>query len=184
MQTPITHAGDAAHQYFLPRRSRDVVVVIDEDADTQRILGSWLGAAGFTVVVAADARDAESSLAGRRPDVVISELRGRQVDSAVLVDGILATPSLAAAPLIVHTSRVAAADRALAGAVGDLVISKPSRLVDVLAAVRRVMSAPPDRDDEGEAAAGVGHAPHLDPSPVSRGDAVGDEQPQARSPLQ
>lgn len=185
MQTLSTYASPTANRYVLPRPTRVIVVVIDEDTDTQRILGTWLGSVGFTVVAAADAGAAAALLAGRRPAVIISELRGRQVNARVLLDDIRGEPALAAIPLIVHTSRVTPAEQALAGAVADLLIAKPSRLVDVLAAVRMFTSAPSIHgDDEGEAAARARLALDVDSPPMRRGDAVGDEESQPGTALQ
>lgn len=167
-----------------PAPGRAVVVVIDEDEDTRLILAAWLGAAGMTVVCAPDPAAAARALEDRRPTVVVSELRGRGMSAPSLLGGIAAEPALRGVPLVVHTSRATAADRAEAARAGAAAfLTKPTALWTLLQAVWLLIPAPSaaPREDERELAPPPRHARDLDPPPVPFGDAARDREPEPGS---
>ena len=167
------------HLALSPRRP--MVVVIDQDEDTCRILTLLFGAAGMTVVTAGDAATAAAALGGRHPAVVVSELRGRAAFAEFLLEGIAREPALRGAPLVVHTSRLWPSELAhltISNAVA--LFAKPTGLGALLACVRMLATtaSDPGGDHEREHAADAHRAFNVDPPAVPLGDAASDRQPQ------
>jgi DNA-binding response OmpR family regulator len=170
-----------------------MIAVIDEDEDTRRILASYLGSAGFAVVCAAHARDAAVTCTTRPIAVVVSELRGRRVDAASLVEAIRGEPALREAPLIVNTSRVADADRAYARAHGAAAFfTKPTDLRALLRCIWMLVETPSSgvcahtagsrriREDERERTPVAQPTLDVDPPSVPLGDSLCDHEPEPR----
>ncbi|AGP40151.1 hybrid sensor histidine kinase/response regulator [Sorangium cellulosum] len=125
LRTPVGYSG--------PRRT---ILVVDDHPDNRLMLASLLKPLGFTVAQAADGEEALSVAADVRPNLIITDMRMRNVDGIELLRRLRESPDLRGIPVIV--SSASAFERDLqkslaAGAVGF--VSKPVQLSVLLQAL-------------------------------------------------
>jgi twitching motility two-component system response regulator PilG len=119
-----------------PRRT----ILIADDAELFRDLGSLFLARTGEVVTARDGLEALARIADERPAVVVADLDMPRLDGAELCRRIKADPELQAVPVILVTSGDEAANRARAVRAGaDDVIAKPISRVVLIQAVNRFL---------------------------------------------
>ncbi|HEV2765769.1 MAG TPA: response regulator [Pyrinomonadaceae bacterium] len=107
-------------------RRGTTVLVVDDYADTRRVVRWMLEQKGYRVLEAEDGRQAVDSARAERPDLILMDLTMPQVDGFEAARTIRASEGLAEVPIIAVTAHDMAASREGARAAGcDLFISKP-----------------------------------------------------------
>ncbi|AUX20828.1 histidine kinase [Sorangium cellulosum] len=162
-----TSAGDAEPcmpaGYGGPRRT---ILVVDDRLENRLLLASLLEPLGFTVAQAVDGEDALARVAEARPDLIIADMRMRNVDGLELIRRLRESPDHRGIPVLV--SSASAFERDLrtsleAGAVGF--VSKPVQMSALLKALEEHLGitwtpGPESRrapaQDDGPAAAPTG----------------------------
>lgn len=134
---------DATERRILPRprdgRIRPMVLVIEDNADMIRLLGSLLGAE-YEVYTA---RDGESGLRlahRRRPDLVITDVMMPGIDGFEVLRSLRSDAETRAVPVLMLTAREGVDDRVQAQKLGaDAYLTKPFRRSELRATVERML---------------------------------------------
>lgn len=112
------------------------ILVVDDDAAMRRLFSAVLDAAGYTVGIAADGREALQQIEAARPDLVVLDLMMPVMDGWTVLERLR---QIAHPPPVVIVSATADCRRAAqAGAVGCL--SKPVHLRQLLDTCERVLA--------------------------------------------
>ncbi|OBH84843.1 SpoIIE family protein phosphatase [Mycobacterium scrofulaceum] len=149
--TPVSGRGGPAPA---PERSRQLVLIADDNADMRHHLDRVLSAHWETVLAA----DGESALAATRqlrPDAVVTDVMMPGIDGFALVAAIRADPDLAATPVLMLSARAGAeaVDEGYAGGADDY-LPKPFRSQELVDRVKsRLAAVARERDRQRRAAA-------------------------------
>lgn len=81
------------------------VLVVEDDASLRRLLEMRLTLDGYAVRTACDGREALDTLAGWRPDVIITDVMMPRLSGLRLCHAVRADERLAALPIILLTAR-------------------------------------------------------------------------------
>jgi CheY-like chemotaxis protein len=114
------------------------VMVVDDESDVRLIARLVLGAADFDVLEVDSGVSAMAELeAGRRPDVLLLDVRMPGLDGWGLLRQLRADPELEHLPVVVFTADMSARGEAPAELrEGDVLITKPFQADDLLRAVQ------------------------------------------------
>jgi putative two-component system response regulator len=117
------------------------VMVVDDESDVRLIARLVLGAAEFDVLEVDSGASAMAELqAGRRPDVLLLDVRMPGLDGWGLLRQLRADPELEHLPVVVFTADMSARSEAPAELrEGDVLITKPFQADDLLRAVQTVV---------------------------------------------
>ncbi|HEX3406411.1 MAG TPA: ATP-binding protein, partial [Caulobacteraceae bacterium] len=130
------------------------VLLADDNADMRDYVSRLLTASGFEVIAAVDGQAAREALAGRRPDLVLTDVMMPRLDGFGLLKAIRADPALADLPVIMLSAR-AGEDSAVEGlgAGADDYLSKPFAARELLARVGANLALAKARSDAAAAVA-------------------------------
>ena len=78
--------------------------MVDDDRDVVKFLSETLRKKGFAVIGAYDGAEAVASLAQRRPDIIVTDLKMPKVDGYELIQKVKTTPEWADIPIVVMTA--------------------------------------------------------------------------------
>ena len=113
------------------------VLVVDDERQIAQIARDYLEHAGFTVVTAADGRDALARARADRPDLVVLDLGLPSVDGLDVAKTLRRESDV---PIIMLTARVEESDRLIGLAVGaDDYVTKPFSPRELVARVQAVL---------------------------------------------
>jgi CheY-like chemotaxis protein/two-component sensor histidine kinase len=112
-------------QDLLGQVSSPLVLVVDDDRDTVRTLEQTLSSRGFDVATAHDGREALDSVAARKPDLMLLDLRMPVMDGYEVIHAIKTAPETMDIPIVAMTAYHVDSDKdaILSLAVGQ--VSKP-----------------------------------------------------------
>jgi DNA-binding response OmpR family regulator len=118
------------------------VLVVDDHAETVRVISDVLTREGFSVISARNGKECLSKAEAEHPDVIILDVMMPVMDGLKALRALRENPGTRALPVIVLTVRDQSGD-VLAGwmAGADLYINKPCRIDELVAAVRRMTAA-------------------------------------------
>jgi CheY-like chemotaxis protein len=116
------------------------VLVIEDEAPLRANLARILSAEGFRVVTAADGDEGIARAREARPDLVICDILMPRMDGFGVLAALRSGPETAALPFIFLTASADKEDlaRGLSSGANEYV-TKPFRIADLLAAVRRLL---------------------------------------------
>ena len=100
-----------------------LVLIIDESETARDLYGQWFMAHGFQVMCAAGAEGLSLALRRGRPQLIVTELRARDLTLHVLTRCLRSDPTMRCIPILVLTSssdQTAIADAKSAGAAAVL----------------------------------------------------------------
>lgn len=119
------------------------VLVVDDHVETVRVISDVLTREGFSVISARNGKECLSKVEAEHPDVIILDVMMPVMDGLKALRALRENPETQALPVIVLTVRDHQGD-VLAGwmAGADLYIGKPCRVEELVAAVKRVTTAP------------------------------------------
>ncbi|TEU15444.1 MAG: response regulator [Anaerolineales bacterium] len=114
------------------------ILVVDDDSFILRLVSYILETEGYTVVTAADGREALGLLAEHQPDLVICDISMPELDGFATIEAIRADPETQELPVIMLTSRGQERDMQRAREVSaDDYLTKPFSSSQVLESVAR-----------------------------------------------
>src|SRR5438105_15875572 len=127
------------------RRSRQKILVIEDDPVARADLQARLEANGYIVVRAADAASAMTVVNRERPDLILLDLGLPAGDGYLVLERLRKIEAFAAIPVLVVTGRSDADTRKRVEAMGVApVLSKPVDTEVLLAAVRAGLETKPE----------------------------------------
>jgi CheY-like chemotaxis protein len=123
-----------------PTRTREVILVAEDDPDGAAIIQIWLEHAGYEVVVVEDGASAVAAARRMSPDLVLMDLALPGMDGFAAAAALRACDTTCAIPIVVLTALALADGHARAIAIGvNGYLCKPAPLVDILETVACVM---------------------------------------------
>jgi signal transduction histidine kinase/DNA-binding LacI/PurR family transcriptional regulator/CheY-like chemotaxis protein len=142
------------------RGSRRTLLVADDIASNRAVLSAMLQPLGFTVLEAADGRQALVLAQQTRPDLILMDRRMPVLSGPAAVQQIRTLPDVRGIPIIATSASVAAADQALSREAGyDAFLPKPidwprlAALLEQYLQLDWVYAAEPAADEEPAALA-------------------------------
>src|SRR5205807_5216605 len=122
------------------RRSRQKILVIEDDPVARADLQARLKAQGYTVALAADAASAVTVVNRERPDLILLDLGLPAGDGFLVLERLRKIESLAAIPVLVITGRSDPETRKRVEAMGVApVLVKPVQTEALLAAISEAL---------------------------------------------
>lgn len=131
-------------------RSRQLILVIEDDRHDQEIYGRLLWYNGFDVLFAADGEEGVALALERRPDLILLDLALPKLDGVGVCESLRREPSMAKVPIVVLTAHAKERMGERVAAAGcDLFLEKPVSPVAVLHEVEAQIGRPlpPGEDD-------------------------------------
>src|SRR5213594_86035 len=126
------------------RRSRQKILVIEDDPVARADLQARLKAHGYSVALAADAASAVTVVNRERPDVILLDLGLPAGDGFLVLERLRKIEPLAAIPVLVITGRSDPETRKRVEAMGVApVLAKPVDTETLLAAIRSAVDTKP-----------------------------------------
>jgi pilus assembly protein CpaE len=120
------------------------VLIIDDDANTLRLIGYMLERVGFEVQLAGDGEDGLAKASKQPPDLIVLDVMMPGVDGYQVCEQLRANPRTATIPVIILTARSQRIDQQTALEVGaDLYLPKPVAPEELIASVNELLSRPP-----------------------------------------
>ena len=158
------------------------ILIVDDRAINRQFLSTLLGYCGHTVIEAANGVEALEAAAGRRLDLVISDVLMPKMDGVELAKRLHAGPSQVDPPIIFYTATYRVNDaRDLAATCGVVrVLAKPTEPQLLIDTVAEVLGLPSRTGEAAESAHLQGLDIPLQSTPV---DTVGELQAQLRNAL-
>jgi diguanylate cyclase (GGDEF)-like protein len=119
---------------------KDLILVVDDDADIARFVETNLKLQGFEVVVAHDGEEALEQIGLRNPDLAVVDLMMPRVDGMELTRRLRANPLTASIPIIMLTARGLTVDKVLGLTAGaDDYLVKPFDTMELVARVNSTL---------------------------------------------
>ncbi len=116
------------------------ILIVDDDRQIVRLVGSYLEQAGFQVSTAYDGESALREVRSARPDLVVLDLMLPDRDGWEVTRSIRSDAAVEATPIIMLTARIEDTDKIIGLEVGaDDYITKPFNPREVVARVRAVL---------------------------------------------
>lgn len=113
------------------------VLVVDDEPDVRLIARMVLQADGFDVEEVATGEEALVSLDRRRPDALLLDVRMPGMGGWEVLQRVRSDPALSGLPVVVFTADLGASSEAAEHLEdGEVLLTKPFRADDLLAAVR------------------------------------------------
>lgn len=113
------------------------VLVVEDDPSIRTLLASALGAAGYTVVVAADGQEARAAV-DRRPDLIVLDVMLPDTDGFQLVRELRSRGTYT--PVLFLTARDGIEDRIIGlSSGGDDYVTKPFHVQEVLLRIHAIL---------------------------------------------
>jgi diguanylate cyclase (GGDEF)-like protein len=119
---------------------RDVILVVDDDADIARFIEVNLNLEGFDVLLAHDGATALAMILEYKPSLVVVDWMMPQLDGLELTRRLRADPMTASMPVILLTARGQTADKVIGLQAGaDDYLVKPFDTLELVARVRSTL---------------------------------------------
>ena len=122
-----------------------IILVVDDDSSTLRLLGYMLERGGFQVKMAGDGEDGLAIAFQESPDLVILDVMMPGLNGYQVCERLRADPRTAHVPIIILTARSQRIDQQTALEAGaDLYMSKPVTPDELVEKVNELLSRPTD----------------------------------------
>jgi two-component system chemotaxis response regulator CheY len=116
------------------------ILVVDDSASLRQVVGITLKGAGFEVIEACDGRDALSKLAGKRVNLVISDVNMPNMDGISFVRELKSLAEHRFTPVIMLTTEAQESKKSEGQAAGAKAwVVKPFQPAQMLAAVAKLV---------------------------------------------
>jgi two-component system OmpR family response regulator len=116
------------------------VLVVDDDADTLKLVTLILSRAGHQVLPVERGADALTQIAKQRPDAILLDIMLPDMDGFSVAQK-LHTTMPDSPPILFFSARGSAEDQVTSRTLGDGFLMKPVRLTTLLEAVRKVLES-------------------------------------------
>lgn len=124
------------------------ILLVDDETNLRRLVGSYLRAEGYEVAEASDGEQAVETVRKRSPDLVILDIRMPGMDG---IETLREIRSFSDVYVIMLTARTEEADKVIGLSVGaDDYLGKPFSPRELVARVKAVLRRDRTRDDRGD----------------------------------
>ena len=114
------------------------VLVVEDDADTLKLVTLILSRAGYQVLPVERGADALVQIANKRPDAILLDIMLPDMDGFTVAQK-LRTTMADPPPILFFSARGSPEDQVTSRVLGDGFLMKPVRLTTLLQAVRKVL---------------------------------------------
>lgn len=114
------------------------ILIVDDDRDQQRGLGTWLRAQGYEIAVASDGIQAISAARKEHPDLILLDIGLPGGDGHVVIERLRALSPSSSVPIIALSAKDPAAhETRMIEAGAEAYFQKPADNAELLEAIRR-----------------------------------------------
>jgi DNA-binding response OmpR family regulator len=138
------------------------ILVVDDDLDTLKLVGTTLEKQGFLIVAAKDGLEALEKVAQHNPDLILLDIMMPKMDGYEVTRRLRGDPATANIPIILFTAKAQVDDKVAGLEVGaDDYLTKPTHPAELVARVRSILKRPvtsilPPLPEEPGSSPGVG----------------------------
>lgn len=119
------------------------ILVVDDDLDTLKLVGTTLEKQGFVIVAAKDGQEALEKVAQHKPDLILLDIMMPKMDGYEVTRRLRAEPQTAGIPIILFTAKAQVDDKVAGLEAGaDDYLTKPTHPAELVARVRSILKRP------------------------------------------
>jgi DNA-binding response OmpR family regulator len=127
----------------LPQKSSQKILIVDDDLDTLKLVGTTLEKQGFLIVAAKDGVEALEKVAQHSPDLILLDLMMPRMDGYEVTRRLRNDPATSAIPIILFTAKAQVDDKVMGLEAGaDEYLTKPTHPAELVARVRALLKRP------------------------------------------
>ncbi|MEX1071255.1 MAG: response regulator [Anaerolineales bacterium] len=119
------------------------ILVVDDDLDTLKLVGTTLEKQGFLIIAAKDGLEALEKVAQHMPDLILLDIMMPKMDGYEVTRRLRSDPATASIPVILFTAKAQVDDKVAGLEVGaDDYLTKPTHPAELVARVRSILKRP------------------------------------------
>jgi pilus assembly protein CpaE len=119
------------------------ILVVDDDLDTLKLVGTTLEKQGFLIVAAKDGLEALEKVSQHKPDLILLDIMMPKMDGYEVTRRLRGDPATSAIPIILFTAKAQVDDKVAGLEVGaDDYLTKPTHPAELVARVRSILKRP------------------------------------------
>ncbi|MBX3045807.1 MAG: response regulator [Anaerolineales bacterium] len=119
------------------------LLVVDDDLDTLKLVGTTLEKQGFHIIAAKDGQEALDRVAETQPDLILLDVMMPKMDGYEVTRRLRANPDTAQIPIILFTAKAQVDDKVVGLEAGaDDYLTKPTHPAELVARVRNILKRP------------------------------------------
>lgn len=119
------------------------ILVVDDDLDTLKLVGTTLEKQGFAIIAAKDGTEALEKVAEHSPDLILLDIMMPKLDGYAVTQRLRSNPKTANIPIILFTAKGQVEDKVAGLEVGaDEYLTKPTHPAELIARVRNLLKRP------------------------------------------
>lgn len=119
------------------------LLVVDDDLDTLKLVGTTLEKQGFVIHIAKDGQEALDKVQEAKPDLILLDVMMPKMDGYEVTRRLRANPQTAGIPIILFTAKAQVDDKVAGLEAGaDDYLTKPTHPAELVARVRNILKRP------------------------------------------
>jgi CheY-like chemotaxis protein len=119
------------------------VLIVDDDEDLLQVLGKRLTTEGYSVITAANGRDAIALAESQAPDIILLDILMPRMDGGQVMAELKEHPATRSIPVILLTAILSKAEEEKYGSVigGNITLAKPLDAEKLLDLMKRLLGS-------------------------------------------
>lgn len=124
-------------------KSPTKILVVDDDIDTVKLVGTTLEKQGYIIITAQDGKEALEKVAQHHPDLILLDIMMPKMDGYEVLRRLRADSETASIPVILFTAKAQVDDKVAGLEAGaDEYLTKPTHPAELVARVRSILKRP------------------------------------------